>query len=223
MVRGTPANPEAVVYQLVPNGSGAPLSLLQVDENVLLFLDENLKPLIGDLYSSYTLSRKDAESKGTGAAREGAAFGLREMPPQTGLDTPGVFEGNTPCGNGAGVVPITPPNAHCEQMVWKLTLNYDGARSTSTTYRLEGAYGMAKQGTRELVDGGTPFVVEGKWMIGQNADTKSEAVIYQLNPDVPEATISFLRINDNLLLLMDRAGELMVGNGGWGYTLQRTE
>ena len=57
IVRGTPADPNATVYQLDGSGSEPPMMLLKADENVLLFLDRGKQPLIGNLDFSYTLNR----------------------------------------------------------------------------------------------------------------------------------------------------------------------
>ncbi|HSA57801.1 MAG TPA: hypothetical protein VLE53_18950 [Gemmatimonadaceae bacterium] len=55
--RGTPFHPEAQVYRLMPTPSGPALSLLSVDDSVLLLLDEELRVLVGDAGGSYALNR----------------------------------------------------------------------------------------------------------------------------------------------------------------------
>lgn len=46
--RGTPSNPNAQVYRLTPTPTGKVLSLLSVDDKVLLLLDAELRVLVGD-------------------------------------------------------------------------------------------------------------------------------------------------------------------------------
>lgn len=58
IIKGTPTNPEAIVYQLVPEKTGAPLSFLVGDRNVLFFLNQNLELLTGNANFSYTLNRR---------------------------------------------------------------------------------------------------------------------------------------------------------------------
>lgn len=62
--RGTASDPSAQVYRLKPDLSGKVLSLLSVDENVLLLLDTELRVLIGDASWSYVLNRTDRKSSG---------------------------------------------------------------------------------------------------------------------------------------------------------------
>lgn len=48
-----------IVYHLTPGGPGAPLSLLSVDDRVLLLLDSTGQVLVGDASWSYALNRVD--------------------------------------------------------------------------------------------------------------------------------------------------------------------
>jgi hypothetical protein len=56
--RGAAHDPNAVVYQL-HYGSDRVLSLLSIDDKVLLLLDPSLRVLVGDASWSYTLNRGD--------------------------------------------------------------------------------------------------------------------------------------------------------------------
>jgi hypothetical protein len=53
------SDPTAQVYRLTPSSRGKPLSLLSVNEKVLLFLDTELRVLVGDASWSYVLNRTD--------------------------------------------------------------------------------------------------------------------------------------------------------------------
>jgi hypothetical protein len=56
-IKGTTANPDAIVYYLdVPGKS--PLLLQKADENIFFFLDANKNLLVGNRDFSYTLNRK---------------------------------------------------------------------------------------------------------------------------------------------------------------------
>lgn len=56
--KGTPANPEAIVYQLDEPG-GRTLFLQKGDDHVLFFLDQKKNLLVGNRDFSYTLNRID--------------------------------------------------------------------------------------------------------------------------------------------------------------------
>ena len=50
-----------------------------------------------------------------------------------------------------------------------------------------------------------------------------DAVIYQLHLDDGQPPVSFLRVDENHLFLMDGAMNLMVGNELFSYTLSRAD
>ena len=56
IVKGTYSNPDAIVYQLDQEGK-EPLFLLKGDDNILFFLDQEKKLMVGNRDFSYTLNR----------------------------------------------------------------------------------------------------------------------------------------------------------------------
>ena len=135
----------------------------------------------------------------------------------------GVFEGITPCSPLTRPLPQIPADTNCEQMIWKIILYQDSATGTPATYTLESAYGVPQQGTPGLVGGGTPIVMEGTWAIVKGTKIDPGAVVYQLNPDNPQTTVSFLKMAEDILHVLNRDQTLMVGNASWSYTLNRTD
>lgn len=135
----------------------------------------------------------------------------------------GVFEGTTPCSRLTRPLPQIPEDTDCEQMLWRLVLYQDPDTENPTTYGLNSAYGLPKQGTPDLVRGGTPIVMVGKWDIAKGTQTNPDAVVYRLDPDDPQKAVSFLKISDDILHILDRDRALMVGNGAWAYTLNRMD
>lgn len=135
----------------------------------------------------------------------------------------GVFGGITPCSSLARPLPQIPADTNCEQMIWNLVLYQDPETGTPTTYSLKSAYGLPKQGTNDLVDGGTPISMEGTWTITAGTKTDPDAIVYQLNGNDPQTTVSFLKINEDLLHVLSSEKILLVGNGAWSYTLNRLD
>jgi hypothetical protein len=131
----------------------------------------------------------------------------------------GVFEGITPCSNLARPLPQIPQDTDCEQMIWKFTLYQDASTGTPTTYELNAAYGVPQPNTTGLASGGTEIEMAGTWEIVKDPN----AVVYQLNSGVPEDTVSFAKIGDDILHVLNKDGTLMVGNAGWSYTINRTD
>jgi len=134
----------------------------------------------------------------------------------------GTFVASTPCSIGTRPIPGIPQGkSGCELIKWHLTLSGMGDNKTSGTYMLDCDYGMPKQGTRGFINGGTHLHREGKWIIEKGIPANPSAIIYRLDPDKPTESISFIRLNENLLHLLDDHGQLMIGNGAWSYTLSR--
>ena len=125
---------------------------------------------------------------------------------QHGVSTiDGVFEGITPCNK-----------ANCEMEIWKVTFNPD------STYALTTFYGMSQPGTLEIKGGGTKINMEGNWTITEGTRVNPKAVVLQLHTDNSPNSISFLKVSDNIIHVVDTNKNMMVGNGSWAYTLSRT-
>ena len=135
----------------------------------------------------------------------------------------GVFLGDTPCT--AQVRPLfqIPSDADCDQMIWSLVLYQDPETKIPTTYQLNTSYGLSKQGTNDLIGGGIPIVMEGKWTITSGIKSDPDAIVYEINPDDPQTTVSFLKVNENLVHVLSSEKTLLIGNGAWAYTLNRMD
>ncbi|HJS18177.1 MAG TPA: hypothetical protein VJ785_05490 [Anaerolineales bacterium] len=139
-----------------------------------------------------------------------------------GPEVHGVFEGITPCSPQTRPLPQIPAGSDCEQMIWNLVLYQDPETGSPTTYSLKSAYGLPRQNTNGLVGGGTPISMEGNWSITTGTKTDPEAVVYQIQGD-PQTTVSFLKVSDDLLHILDEEKALRVGHGAWSYTLNRMD
>jgi hypothetical protein len=144
-------------------------------------------------------------------------------PVPRGPDVLGAFEGNTPCSAQARPLPQIRSDTDCEQMIWSLVLFQDPQTGNPTTYRLNSAFGLPKPNTNDLVGGGTSVSMEGKWTITTGTKSDPEATVYQINPDDARTTVSFQKINDNLIHVLSSDNTMLVGNGAWSYTLNRMD
>lgn len=132
---------------------------------------------------------------------------------------PAIFVASTPCDMIPRTMLSIPANADCEFIKWNLTLQRDPPNQAPTLYKLSYTYGMTQPGTMGFCNGGTSLTKAGNWVIRKDAKNKDT---YQLNSDTPETSLSFASLDDNLLHLLDPQGKLMIGHGGWSYTLNRT-
>jgi len=135
----------------------------------------------------------------------------------------GVFVASTPCSQGTRPLPGMPVNADCKLIEWKLVLYQDEVKKTPARYKLRCIYGLPEQGTTGLVGGGKIIELEGQWTIVKGTASKPRAIIYQLHDPETDQTISFLKLSDDLLHLLDSDLNLMIGSAAWSYTLNRTK
>jgi len=143
------------------------------------------------------------------------------LPVDPGSSTHGVFVATSPCDDVSRQLLQIPATVKCEMIKWNLILYQDANKLTPTAYSLTFTYGLPEQGTRGLSNGGTRAVREGEWTKVRGTKANRDAVVYQLDPGRHERTLSFLKVDQNLLHLLDRHGNLAVGNAGWSYTLNR--
>jgi hypothetical protein len=134
-----------------------------------------------------------------------------------------VFEGITACSAQTRPLPQIPEDSDCELMIWKIFLYQDSAQGTPTTYTLESAYGPSQPNSTGPGGGGSAISIEGQWAIVRGTRTDPEAEVVQLFSEGPEVAVSFAKIGEDLLHVMNRDGTLMVGNAAWSYTLNRTD
>jgi hypothetical protein len=200
----TASNLKGEIYHLQSSRLPRGLLLLKVNDNLFHLLTAQYAPMVGDATYSYTLNRLNP------AATSSAAFDPTAIPqgPENSLDTVVSFIGRSPCSAEAseliGVSPIG-----CNRIKWALTLHRDPLTCLPTTFRLRSVY----VGT---VD--SAYTTLGRWQA-----RKAESQIFYLlsiNGD-QKRNLTFLKGGDNVLFLLDRKGDFMVGNSDHSYTLNR--
>jgi NlpE-like protein len=131
----------------------------------------------------------------------------------------GKFIAASPCLKGSQPLPGIPQDSDCEFIKLQLTL-YANEKNEPTNYKLEYTYGIGQPGTEGFKDG-KKVSSEGKWQISKGSKNNSSAVIYQLDPDKPEKSISFIKLSEGILHLLDNEKRLMIGTAGFSYTLNK--
>jgi hypothetical protein len=111
-----------------------------------------------------------------------------------------VFEGRTPC-----------PVANCERLKVGLVLYHDQKESSPTTYWL-GLIGTS---------GNDRLVTSGTWTIRRGVENYPDAVVYELDANAALDLRYYWRVNEDIVLLLDRSMHPRVGNAAWGYMLSR--
>jgi hypothetical protein len=114
----------------------------------------------------------------------------------------GVFEGKTPCLEISRELDID-VTAACTKRKWGLILYQDSITHQPTTYKLDG---LGKKN-------------EGSWHIVQGTDPK--ATVYRLDLNEPGSSLFLLKGDDNVLFMLDKNKNFLVGNASFSYTLNR--
>ncbi|MFC5409327.1 hypothetical protein ACFPMF_08425 [Larkinella bovis] len=128
------------------------------------------------------------------------------------------FRATSPCDRIPRSMLSIPTTTECEMIQWNLALYRDPRNQNPTVYKLHYTYGMSKPSTTGFQDGMGSGTKEGNWSMQQEGKNKT---FYRLEPSASAPAISFVRLDDNLLHLLDPDGKLMIGHAGWSYTLNR--
>ena len=132
-----------------------------------------------------------------------------------------IFVGTTPCGQFIRPLHKVSEDADCALVQWRLTLQQDPVSFKPTTYKLSSANRFIVKGTNMYSEPGTKTETEGKWAIVHGTKTNPNAIVYRLESDKPEKSISFLKLSDSLIHILDINGKLMIGDESFSYTLSR--
>ena len=106
----------------------------------------------------------------------------------------GIFEGKFPCDD-------------CNRIKTALALYQDANRYALRQIR------VAEEGIQDS---------QGTWTTTRGARALPEAPVFELRPDGGGESTFYLKVDDNVLLLLDGDLNLRVGNAAMSFTLSRT-
>jgi hypothetical protein len=202
MTKGTRSNPTAVVY-LLHSGQHT-IAFLKLDDNLLHLLDTDKSLMIGTGGQGFTLSKTDGIHKPVVTANTVSTSTLLT----SGIrDTALTFVGRTPCMQIAQESKWE-TSADCFKLKWSLTLLQDPVTFQPAGYRLNRTRHRAS-------------IIVGNWKIIKGIPNDPNAIVYQIDPDKPGYSLRLLKGDDNVLFFLDKAGNPMVGNDKFCYTLNR--
>lgn len=128
------------------------------------------------------------------------AFIVHEAQPEV------FYQGSTPCHPFvSGALKISTP---CEFIKWKLYLK------SSQTFTMAVTYGESQPNTNGFKRGGTQLEITGEYSFrGNTFRLQSNALAHELN---------FVKLDDNLYHFTDEHLNLLLGDSGYSFTLNRT-
>ncbi len=201
VVRQTGRGEPAAIYRLDRSTPAPSITFLEVNGNLLHLLDRDGHLQVGDGGWSYTLNREPPIPSAPNPFFWLVSGAVDDVPVHA------VFEGRTPCREIAPRIGLAAETG-CFKVKWKLTLNRDPRTHEPTTYALE------RTGHRDAP-------IEGRWVVASDGRANGRPVTYQLDPDSPATSLSFLAVGDAVLFFLDERGRLLTGNGDFSYTLNR--
>lgn len=135
------------------------------------------------------------------------------------MDKEIVFHGSTPGDDEIKTLLAINLKTKVDFIRWYLTL--DDVAPDQRTFTLDIVFGEARPNTLGFIGGGEKRSFDGKVTVSQDNVINGE--IYHLTSAELRTGIRMVKLNENLLHLLNSQGYLMVGNGGWSYTLNRME
>lgn len=133
-------------------------------------------------------------------------------------DLYGFFAASTPCASELKTFLKIPAAENCDQIKWKIYLNNRKDAHTPAKFRIERDFIYYVDNRTDKNMGSA--VIEGQWIEQQGQASGKPARIFQLT-SVDGSVIRFRKLDDNLLHLLNSQNNLMVGDGGHGYTFSR--
>lgn len=129
-----------------------------------------------------------------------------------------VLAASTPCDADIRSILGIPADIKCDFIRWNLALD-----ERRKTFDLDIRYGEAEPNTLGFRGGGEERKLIGEFRVSSLHNDRGKQVIYQLEPRGSGSKFSLLKLNENLFHVLEPGGRMMVGNGGWSYTLNRKE
>jgi hypothetical protein len=126
------------------------------------------------------------------------------------------FVGSSPCDSAIRALLRIPAEVDAELMEWKLSLHQDSKTESPAKFTLRCDYGPTIAGKPGLGKRTGTVERQGRWSIRKGTNENPDAVVYEL-----AGAVALVQIDKDVLHVLNRDRSLMVGNGGWSYTLSR--
>ncbi len=127
-----------------------------------------------------------------------------------------LYAGSTPCDPFIRAQLGIPAEIKCDFIKWELNLDHAG----SDSFNIKAVYGESKPNTNGFIMA-EYFFAKGRYAYAKGM---SENPVYRvLNLHAPEfkSPLSMIVLDSNILHFADHDKRFLVGNGGWGYVLNR--
>lgn len=114
-------------------------------------------------------------------------------------------------------------NVECHNIKWQVILLTNQSSGLPATYNLVAQYHVPASNNPNQSEEGPKVTSRGTWEIVKGTKSSPDAVIYRINEEKSQRSLSFVKVGENLLHLLNPDGSLMIGSGGSSYTLNRAD
>ena len=129
----------------------------------------------------------------------------------------GHFVGTSPCTDAIKPLLQIPAGAKPDLIRWDLTMHRDPQTDARGRYKLRCEHEAATSPAHPNKD--TKVIQrEGTWAVTKGTKSNPDAIVYEL-----AGAVSLFQLDSNILHVLNPDLSLMIGNGGWSYTLNRAE
>jgi hypothetical protein len=125
-----------------------------------------------------------------------------------------VYSGTSPCEAPIRDLLGINDGDSAEIIEWNLVLNFDSTATDPSKYELRATYGRTVPNQPGLAGGGKTIVRKGSCKISKGIKNDPEARVIELS-----GALNLQFLTANLLHILNADRSLMVGHGGWSYTL----
>jgi hypothetical protein len=111
-------------------------------------------------------------------------------------------------------------NAECHFIKWEIKLLPNQGAASPATCHLVAQYHVPARHNPNQYEEGPKVTARGTWEMVKGTKSNPDAVVLRISSENRQS-LSFVKVNEDLLHLLNPDGTLMIGNGGWSYTLNR--
>jgi len=147
------------------------------------------------------------------------ACGQTNTPQQ--VATTDLFVGSTPSDSLIMAMLQIPPGTKSTFMKWELHLQ--NRKAGKGQFEAIVFYGVDKPGTNGFMDGGTRLALTGTYTLQNGAAANAKAKVYHLQAAQLSALLLLIEMDNNILHFLTPDKHFIVGNGGFGYVLNRIQ
>lgn len=125
-----------------------------------------------------------------------------------------ILVGSTPGGESIKSILSISTDTKIDFIRWNLKLD------NNNNFVLNITYGESQPNTLDFKDTGRKQIINGTYQIKKQENHYFKEV-YQLKSNALSENIVLAKINENLFHILTSDSQLMIGNGGWSYSLNR--